>query len=162
MQFPSSLQAFAVVSVTDGYVCLSEAITEAPIGEPVLVKGAEGKYCYNPVASASSPAINLLQAATADVVCDGTQFCLADGEQGIGFYRVTAGTALAAGRAYLTIHGDEAKSFYGIDFNDATAIRPIKGEQGTIKVHNLRGQQISNSRLPRGVIILNNKKVVNK
>ena len=162
VQFPSSLQAFTVVAVNDGYVCLSEAITEAPIGEPVMVKGAEGKYCYNPVESAASPGVNLLQAATEDVVCDGTQFCLADGENGIGFYRAIVGTTPAAGKAYLSIPGDEVKPFYAFDFNDATAIRPINDEQGTINVYNLRGQQISNSRLPQGVIILNNKKVVNK
>ena len=162
VQFPLLLQAFTVAAVNDGYVCLSEAIAEAPIGEPVLVKGAEGKYCYNPVESAASPGVNLLQAATEDVVCDGTQFCLADGENGIGFYRAIVGTTLAAGKAYLSIPGDEVKPFYAFDFNDATAIRPINDEQGTINVYNLRGQQISNSRLPKGVIILNNKKVVNK
>ena len=161
VQFPSTIQAFAVVSVNDGYARL-EAITEAPIGEPVLVKGAEGKYCYNPANSATSPAINLLQAATQDIVCDGTQFCLANEEHGVGFYKVTTGTTLAAGKAYLSIPGNEVKLFYGFDFNDATAIKPINDEQGTISVYNLRGQQISNSRLPRGVIILNNKKVVNK
>lgn len=162
VQFPSAIQAYSVVSVNEGYAHLSEAITEAPIGEPVLVKGAEGKYCYNPVESAASPGVNLLQAATEDILCDGTQFCLADGENGIGFYRAIVGTTLAAGKAYLSIPGDEVKPFYAFDFNDATAIRPINDEQGTINVYNLRGQQISNSRLPQGVIILNNKKVVNK
>ena len=162
VQFPSTIQAFTIVSVNDDYANLSEAITEAPIGEPVLVKGAEGKYCYNPVASASSPAINLLRAATKDIVCNGTQFSLADGENGIGFYRATIGSTLAAGEAYLPLLGDLVKSFYGLEFNDATAIKPINDEQGTISVYNLRGQQISNSRLPQGVIILNNKKVVNK
>ena len=162
MQFPSTIQAYTVVSVNDDYACLSEAITEAPIGEPVLVKGAEGKYCYNPVESAASLGVNLLQAATEDILCDGTQFCLADGGNGIGFYRAIVGTTLAAGKAYLSIPGDEVKPFYAFDFNDATAIRPINDEQGTINVYNLRGQQISNSRLPKGVIILNNKKVVSK
>lgn len=162
VQFPSTIQAFTIVSVNDDYANLSEAITEAPIGEPVLVKGAEGKYCYNPVESAASPGVNLLQAATKDIVCNGTQFSLADGENGIGFYRATIGSTLAAGEAYLPLLGDLVKSFYGLVFNDATAIKPLNDEQGTISVYSLRGQQISNSRLPQGVIILNNKKVVNK
>ena len=162
VQFPSPLQAYTIVSVSNDYAHLSEAITEAPIGEPVLVKGAEGKYCYNPVASAASPAINMLQAATADILCDGTQFSLADGEDGIGFYRATIGSTLAAGEAYLPLSGDEVKPFYGLEFNDATAIKSVDAGRGTANVYNIRGQQISNSRLPQGVIILNNKKVVNK
>ena len=141
---------------------MSEAITEAPIGEPVLVKGAEGKCCYNPAESAASPGVNLLHAATDDIVCDGTQFCLANEEHGVGFYKVTTGTTLAAGKAYLSIPGNEVKPFYGFDFSDATIIRSIGDKQSTINVYNLLGQKVSNSKLTKGVIILNNKKVVNK
>ena len=169
VQFPTPVQAYTIVSVSNDYVHLSEAITEVPIGEPVLVKGGEGKYCYNPVASAASPAINILQAATTDIVCDGTQFSLADGKDGVGFYRVTTGSTIAAGEAYLPVSGDGVKPFYELEFNNATAIKSVDAGQGTENVSkqgsmivNLRGQQIPPSRLPKGVIVLNNKKVVNK
>jgi hypothetical protein len=162
VQFPSPLQAYSIVSVSNEHALLSDAITEAPIGEPVLVKGAEGKYCYNPVESAVSPIANLLQAATGDIVCDGTQYILADGHDGVGFYQAIIGSTLSAGKAYLRILGDEVKPFYGLDFNDGTYIKSIDVGQGAINAYNLHGQQIPNVKSSKGVVILNNKKVVNK
>ena len=69
---------------------------------------------------------------------------------------------LSAGKAYLRILGDEVKPFYGLDFNDGTYIKSIDVGQGAINAYNLHGQQIPNVKSSKGVVILNNKKVVNK
>ena len=166
--FPSPLQAYSIVSVSNDHALLSDAITEAPIGEPVLVKGAEGKYCYNPVESAVSPISNLLQAATEDIVCDGTQYILADGHDGVGFYKVTPGSTIHAGKAYLIISGNKAKSFYGLQLDDETPINEVlrmKNEESLGgAVYNLAGQKLncnlSNCKLHRGVYIVNGQKKI--
>ena len=166
VQFPSSVEAYSVVAIEDDFVRISDPLIEAPAGEPVIVKGVEGKYCYNPVASASSPATNLLQVAAKAVVADGTQYSLADGALGIGFYRVATGTSIPAGQAYLTIAGGVTNDFYPLKPEDATAIGEI--ENGTSKVdgcvydlsgrmHNLQSST-SKAQLKRGVYIINNKK----
>lgn len=166
--FPSPLQAYSIVSVSNDHALLSDAITEAPIGEPVLVKGAEGKYCYNPVESAVSPIANLLQAAVNNFVADGTQYCLADDEDGIGFYKVTPGSTIHAGKAYLIISGNKAKSFYGLQLDDETSINEVlrmKNEESFGgAVYNLAGQKLncnlSNCKLHRGVYIVNGQKKI--
>ena len=159
VQFPSALQAFTVVSVNDDYVLLSEAITESPIGEPVLVKGAEGKYCYNPANSAASPAINLLQTATRDIVSDGTQFCFANDEQGVGFYRLTPGSTLTSGNAYLVIQDNEAKGFFGFKPNDETGIDvPYPNANLNNPIYNLAGQRIG--KVHKGLYITNEKIII--
>ena len=159
VQIPSMLQAFAVVSTNNNYAQLSAPITEAPVGEPILLKGAEGKYCYNPIASASSPAVNLLQAAVGNVVADGTQYCLADDEDGIGFYKVITGSTISAGKAYLIISGSEAKPFYGLQPDDETGISDLNANiNANAIIYNLAGQRLQKTR--KGINIVNGEKVI--
>ena len=159
VQFPSILQAYTVVSTNNGYAQLSAPVIEAPTGEPVLLKGAEGKYCYNPVASASEPATNLLQVATKNVVSDGTQYCLADGEQGVGFYKVATGSTIPAGEVYLIIAGNEVRLFYALEPNDETGINCLKVSKDSMDyIYNIAGQRVRKT--AKGVYILNGQKMV--
>ena len=159
VQIPSVLQAFTVISTNNNYAQLSTPIIEVPVGEPILLKGPEGKYCYNPIASASSSAVNLLQAAVNNVVADGTQFCLADDEDGIGFYKVTPGSTIHAGKAYLIITGNEARSFYGLQLDDETGISDLNvNYNANTLIYNLAGQRLQKIR--KGINIVNGEKVI--
>ena len=157
VQFPSEVQAHAVVSVDDGYVHLSEPIAEVPADEPVLLMGAEGKYCYNPVATASAPALNQLLVATKKILCDGSQYTLANGTDGIGFYQATNGSSIAKGQVYLSISGDEVKPFYGFAPDDGTSIQlnPASFE-GEGAIYNLAGQRVGRK---QGIVIVDTKKI---
>ena len=178
VQFPSPIEAFAVVSTENNYASLS-AITEAAAGDPVLVKSAEGKYCYNPAETATSPTNNLLQAATKAVVADGTQYCLANNEQGVGFYKVETGSSISAGKAYLVISGSDVKEFYPFSFDEeetdsineelrmknaegvASDMRERSGNEESSEgvVYDLSGRRMLNG-LKKSVYIQNGKKTV--
>lgn len=145
------------IDISEESVAKAKKVNEKALGKQVFVQqGSVESLPYE------DGMFDLVTAVESVYFWPNLPSCLANEEHGVGFYKVTTGTTLAAGKAYLSIPGNEVKLFYGFDFNDATAIKPINDEQGTISVYNLRGQQISNSRLPQGVIILNNKKVVNK
>lgn len=160
--FPPTLGAHAVVSTDNNYAKLSDPIAEAAAGDPILLKAVAGNYCYNPVASATSPDVNLLQAATKDIVCDGTQYCLADQEQGIGFYKVATGSNIPAGKAYLTITGNDTRAFYGFEPNNETGMNEelrMKSEELNVdSAYNLAG--VRATKKTKGTYIVKGKKFI--
>ena len=101
-------------------------------------------------------ATNDLVAATADVATDGTQYILANANEGVGFYKATG--TIAAGKGYLVI-GAPVKGFYGFDADDATGISltPTLSE-GEGAVYNLAGQRLGKAQ--KGVNIIGGKKVL--
>jgi len=167
VQFPATVEAYVVISTEKSWASLSD-IKEAPANEPVLVKGTSGKYCYNPAAEAEKPAVNLLIAATNDIISDGTQYCLANEKQGIGFYKVTVGSTIPAGKAYLAITDNKAREFYSLVPDGETSISEelrVKSEESANAVYDLSGRRINfqlstfNSQLKKGIYISNRKKM---
>ena len=156
----TEVEAFAVTeSEKANYVRLM-SITEAPAGEAVLVRAAEGAYVL-PVATSTPAALegNLLKPALTDVTCDGTQYVLAqpEGEE-IGFYKATTGSTIAAGKGYLEFSGSPVKAFYFFD-DDATAIETLdNGQQTTDAIYNVAGQRLQ--KMQRGINIINGKKIL--
>ena len=146
------------------------SITEAPVGEPVLLKGALGKYCYNPSSIATSPSVNLLLTANDKIISNGTQYCMSHEEQGVGFYKVTEGNIIPTGTVYLVITDNEERLFYGLDPNGATAISSPNTSSDGGELYNLAGQKFSllpskgerkggaNSQLKKGIYIVNGSK----
>ncbi len=156
----SGLEVFAVTeSAQDGYVHLS-AITEAPAGEAVLVKAAEGAYTLTAATSPAAPAGNLLKPATADITADGTQYILADDTDGIGFYQATTGSTIEAGKGYLEFKGSPVKAFL-FDNGSATGIEMVNGQWSMVNgqsIYNLAGQRLS--KMQRGINIVDGKKML--
>ena len=158
----TEVEAFAVTeSSRKDYVSLM-SITEAPAGEAVLVKAAEGAYVI-PAATSTpvAPEGNLLKAATADIVADGTQYVLAqpEGEE-IGFYKALTGTTIKAGKGYLEFTGTPVKAFYWTD-DDATGIDEIgqqTADNSQRTIYNVAGQRLQKQQ--RGVNIINGKKIL--
>jgi hypothetical protein len=156
----TDIEAFAVTeSDRAGYVRLVST-TEAPAGEAILVRAAEGAYVL-PVATSTPAALegNLLKPALTDVTCDGTQYVLAqpEGEE-IGFYKGATGTTIAAGKGYLEFSGSPVKAFYFFD-DDATAIETLGNEhQTTDAIYNVAGQRLQ--KMQRGINIINGKKIL--
>ena len=161
----SGIEAFAVTAsdIEEGLVRLTP-VAEAKAGEALIVKADEGSYILQ--APAAAPAAlegNLLKPALSEVVADGTQYVLADGAKGIGFYQAAAGTAIAAGKGYLEIAGATVKAFL-FDGGTATSIGEelrMKDEESYEGVfYNLAGQRVSKAR--KGINIVNGKKVLVK
>ncbi len=160
----SGVEAFVAQIKTDPkgekYVHF-EPMTVVPEGEAFVVKADKGNYDI-PVAIEWGEALdNDLKASDTEVTADGTQFVLANGSKGVGFYKAEANSTIAAGKGYLEISGEAGvKGFYGFEFNDATGIEetlsnsPLKGEN----IFNLAGQRLN--KMQKGINIVGGKKVL--
>ena len=100
-------------------------------------------------------------AETAVPTDEGTIYTLALENGKLGFYKYT-GTTLGARKAYLAIMGG-SEAGIRFDNEEATGIADmsnVEGQASTHEVHDLMGRRVSvNSVLPKGVYIVNGKKV---
>lgn len=155
----ADVEAFAVTESTEeGHVHLTP-ITEAPAGEAIVVKAAEGAYVV-PTASATPAAVagNLLKPALADITAEGSQYILADGSEGVAFYQATSGSTIAAGKGYLEFTGSGVKAFT-FDDDNATGINDLDANANLNEpIYNIAGQRMS--KMQRGINIIGNKKIL--
>ena len=139
------------------YVKLNAISGAIPAGTPVVLKADEAKtYTFLSQKEDAAPVSdNDFLASDEDLTATGTQFCLANKEQGVGFYPVEEGTTIPAGKTYIQISsGAEAKAFYGFDEPTGITTSPVTEEEGAI--YNLAGQQFN--KLQKGVNIVAGKK----
>lgn len=158
--FPTGITAYAVTSV-DASVAHLDEVTQMQGGEAVVVNAAAGTYCFNGGDDAESANSQLTGDNNNDTTADGTQYILANGDNGIGFYQATPGSTIKAGKAYLSIQaGAGAKAFYGID--NETAIKAIEATdvQNAAIIYNMAGQRVGKA--TKGLYIVNGKKVALK
>ena len=160
LEIPEGVEVFAVQ--LNGEKAHLEPIENAiPAGEAVVVKAAANTYEFAyAVEYAEKVSGNELKAAAADVVADGTQYVLADGAEGIGFYQVKAGSTIVAGKGYLEISAaNGVKGFYGFESGDATGISDIDANvDANAVIYNLSGQRIQ--KVQKGINIVNGKKLL--
>jgi fructose-specific component phosphotransferase system IIB-like protein len=160
LEIPEGVEVFAVQ--LNGEKAHLEPIENAiPAGEAVVVKATANTYEFAyAVEYAEKVSGNELKAAVADVVADGTQYVLADGAEGIGFYQVKAGSTIVAGKGYLEISAaNGAKGFYGFESGDATGISDIDANiDANAVIYNLSGQRIQKAQ--KGINIVNGKKLL--
>lgn len=160
LEIPEGVEVFAVQ--LNGEKAHLEPIENAiPAGEAVVVKAAANTYEFAyAVEYAEKVSGNELKAAVADVVADGTQYVLADGAEGIGFYQVEPGSTIVAGKGYLEISAaNGVKGFYGFESGDATGISDIDANvDANAVIYNLSGQRIQKAQ--KGINIVNGKKLL--
>jgi hypothetical protein len=139
-------------------------VTAVPAGTPVVVYAAVADtYHLNIASEATAPASNDLKVSDGTVAGDmETIYGLKNGTKGVGFYPVTQGATIAAGKVYLQIPASEgAREFIGFGGEEVvTGIDAI--ENGTIDndapAYNLAGQKVGKGY--KGIVIINGKKVV--
>ena len=153
------LAAYTVSFAPEGWANLTK-VTKIPVGSAVVMKGNAGSYKLPYTTGAAALTGNELKAATADVTADGTQYILANGAQGVGFYKATTGSTIAAGKGYLVISGEAGvKGFYGFEFNDATGINDVNVDfNANSAIYNIAGQRLQ--KMQKGINIVNGKKVL--
>ena len=160
LEIPTDVQVevFAV-TVEGSYASLQPIVGNIPAGEAVLVKASAGDYNFLSAKTADPIRVNKLVAATTDVVADGTQYVLANGASGIGFYQATPGSTIPAGKAYLVVTAAGVKPFYGFE-DDATGIEMVNGQSSMVNdpIFNLAGQRLQ--KMQRGINIIGGKKVL--
>jgi len=143
-------------------------VTEVPAGEGLYIVGDEGSYNV-PATTTDMVYSNLLKGVTTATTIsptdgDYTNFILANGSHGVGFYTLSAAGELAGGKAYLqlptaSVAGVKAISFVFND-GDETGISEVKDVPSVEGIYNLQGQRISQPR--KGLNIINGKKVIIK
>ena len=155
------LAAYTISFEKEGWAKLNP-VTKIPVGSAVVMKGAAGSYKLPYTDEAPALTGNELIAATGEgVTADGTQYVLANGTEGVGFYKADPTTIIPAGKGYLVITGSGAKSFYGFEIEDATGINEINGQASMLNdqpIYNLAGQRIG--KMQRGINIVGGKKVL--
>ena len=142
-------------------------VTEVPAGEGLYIVGDEGSYNV-PATTTDMVYSNLLKGVTTATTIsptdgDNTNFILANGSHGVGFYTLSAAGELAAGKAYLQLPTASVASVKAINvvFNDEeTAIKDVEQSPNVQGIYNLQGQQVNAPR--RGLYIINGKKVIIK
>ncbi|MBQ8453942.1 MAG: hypothetical protein IJ537_01175, partial [Bacteroidaceae bacterium] len=145
----------AYVAVLSGtWLALTE-VENVPESTPVVLKGTY----YNKIADNTLPAINVandLKGTDADTAADGTMYILANGADGVGFYKAEG--TIPAGKAYFQ-SSTGVKAFF-FDGDDATGISEVESSKLKVEspIYNLAGQRVS--KMQKGINIINGKKVL--
>ena len=142
-----------VAILNNTWLDLSE-VENVPAGTPVVLKGSY----YNKLA-ADLPELNVvndLKGTDADTAADGTMYILANGPDGIGFYKAEG--TIPAGKAYY--QSTSGVKVFHFDADDATGIS-LNGQwsmDDDQPIYNLAGQRILKAR--KGINIMGGKKVL--
>lgn len=160
VQFREGTTAYIVKAIenTTDQVALWK-VACVPADTPLLLEGNPGSHSMDVLASAPSVSDNLLQVSDGTVSGDNI-YVLANGNDGVGFYKWAGSAADLKGRVYLqlptgarpfiALPGEEA----GIDTIDHS---PLTIEDG---VYDLNGQRVQKPR--KGLYIVNGRKVLVK
>ena len=145
-------------------------VTEVPAGEGLLLKGAEGSYDV-PFTTTDMYYSNLLQGVTTATEIsptdgDQTNFILANGKHGIGFYTLSGTGELAAGKAYLhlptsAVEAMEARCFtFDFENDEATGIMEHEMKVDESVYFDMQGRRVLHP--SSGIYFVNGKKVIIK
>ena len=159
---PEGVAAYASKTMTD-YILLT-AVTQIPADNAVIVKADAGNYYYNNTDQTRALGQqNDLTYSDTDVTTDGSQYVLAELDGEVGFYKAV--NTIPARKGFI-VNGSGVKGFILTTEDDATGIDNIQWSMVNGQpIFNLAGQQVgngksSNGKLPRGINIIGNKKVL--
>ena len=164
----SGLKAYIVsgFSPSTGKLTLTP-VTEVPAGEGLLLRGAEGSYEV-PYTTTDMYYSNLLTGVTTTTDIsptdgDQTNFILANGSHGIGFYTISEAGPLAAGKAYLHLPTSDVSALarcFIFDFDNEEVTGIVEFEAKTADTEgcfDLQGRRVL--RPSNGIYIVNGKKL---
>ena len=161
----TDVTAYTVSAVGETTITLAKA-EKVAAGQAVIVSAAAGGTYEIPTTSEElSEGINLMTYSAEETpVTEGGYYVVANGDNGVGFYPVNAGTAIPAGKGFIKVEGEasNAKAFLGFGFDgETTGINEVKtAGSKTGEIYNLNGQRVAAP--AKGLYIMNGKKVVIK
>lgn len=176
---PEGLQAAVITGVADGKLTIDYRYNSGdviPAGTAVLVKGEAGAHAYN-LATSDEQAVagNLLKGAASDVTTegDGCLFYMLSydaNHQNLGFYWAAEdGAAFTnkAGKAYLALPqaASAGVTGYALDGTPVGIDQATTDAQAPAVIYTVDGrlvQQTDVKDLPKGLYIVNGKKVIIK
>lgn len=165
----SGLTAYIVSSFNKSTSTLTlTPVTEVPAGEGLLLKGEEGDYEV-PFTTTDASYTNLLTGVTTPTNIsptngDETNFILASGKHGIGFYTLSESGILAAGKAYLHLPTSDVPTSRPLTLvyeNEPSGIEGISEmEEADRQYFDLQGRRIAQP--TKGLYVVNGKKKIIK
>lgn len=159
VNIPSGVQAFT--GVLDGNKL---TMTELPDGKipaetAVVLKASKASYTFETTTCAPFSGSNHLKgcliATATNTIGGGTVCTLANGEDGVGFYKYT-GENLGANKAYLVVPENQARVTMSFD-DEESAIETVEVEKQNNDMFDLMGRRTNNK---TGLRIVNGKKVM--
>lgn len=170
LKIPSGVKAYTC-KTNDGKKTIdTRSYTSViPAGSAVVIQAAPGTYTFQFATTGGTPAADNMLCGTDKISTpkapgDGEYrfYKLADGEQGLGFYKVEDKFKNGAHKAYLAVPASSAAAYYSFELpdgiNDITVNPALQGAT----VYTLSGVRIDTTNLPAGIYIVNGKKVVIK
>jgi len=146
-------------------------IKYVPAMTGVVLLGNEGTYDI-PLTDKQIVVANMLAGVIERTQLNRTQgrytnFILANGSGGLGFYTVADGSTLAAGRAYLPLLTNQLPTSapnltIRFDDGDATSIDEMEADNAAAIWHDLSGRTLDKQPTAKGVYIVNGKKIIVK
>ena len=147
-------------------------VNEVPAGTGLYVKGSQGTYTI-PVTETAMFYTSLLVGVTEDTELSPTtdthtNYILANGSYGIGFYTLSQTGTIAAGKAYLSLPTKAIQNLangIGLAFEDEettgiSLIPSLSPEGESSGYYTLDGRKLEGKPTQKGVYIMNGKKIV--
>lgn len=172
LEIPDGVSA-SIVTSAEGTIEFETLASVIPAGTGVVLEGAEGNYNFIVTEDAEAPTNNMLSGSDVAATTVGEGDCkfyqlslnAAGTEGSIGFYWGAAdGGAFTNGahKAYLVVPAEQAKAM-GYSFNGiVTGIRSIGAEVEDGEIYTIGGVRMKGDKLPKGIYIVNGKKMVVK
>ena len=157
---PEGVKAYTVSAAADGVATLNPLTGTIPANTGVILSGDAKTYPFAITTStASAVEDNLLNGVTIATDLDPeTSYILANGVNGLGFYKVDpADTKLAANKAYLN---NANGSFFSLKLDGAvTGIQSVENAAENAPAYDLQGRRLP--QVPtKGLYIQNGKKIM--
>lgn len=161
---PDGMTAYYLSSAVGGTATLKAYTDIIPANQGAVLKNTSGEnktFTMFATETAGEDVANLLAPSTDVTAVDG-DYVLANDANGWGFYPLSAGGALPAGKAYLpkaNVSSSLCAPMRIVFENEATAIsKTFADNKQSTAAYNLAGQKVSEGF--RGIIVKNGKKVL--
>ena len=168
-RIPSTVEAYTVTTVNDGWVTLTQVTGVLPANTGVIVKAPAGDYkLFNEATATANVAGNLLEGTLYTDNVDEEAYVLSAPDGVVGLYKAEMnqleGTAWQnnANKAYLPASAvpNKTAAFYGFEWNGTTGVEGVVAEGAQDgAIYDITGRRVKAITAP-GIYIVNGKKVV--
>lgn len=167
----SNFEAY-IISQYDGDIVYLSRIQNAPANTGLIIRAEAGSYDI-PITADRGYVTNMLKGVNTETTIEPTEgsltnFLLAKGSNGVGFYRVKEAGKLAAHKAYLQLPTsllENGAKYFQLRFDDGTTGLSgvmVSDDEETMPYYDLQGRRFDNKPLMRGIYVRNGKKMVVK
>ena len=162
---PAGVTAYTVAAAADGKATLSKLSGTIPAHTGVVLSGTANTPCTFEIAAdaAAVDGDNMLEGMTiaTEVPAETKAYILANGSEGVGFYRLSeSDRTIAANKAYLIVDDAAAPSVFSLKLDGGlTGIEGVESAGGNAPAYDLQGRRLP--QVPtKGLYIQNGKKVM--